>query len=267
MRGFAARERAILPEGFARRRRAGGHARHARRCAATSRACGDDRRQAAREIGRVAPSAAAVGTRRARIEPMRVARQRRHVSRAVRQACRSASRRSTPRRAAKVSAMRWRSTGAASLATSSSEGERRPLTSARARVASISACAARGPGPQATCGAIAGSPSPGRAARTRSRMASTIFSPTGSRRTRRCVAISSSARQRLRRLRDMLAGRLHQDAPLVGAVGIDARRSASGSGRAAPRAADRCPPAPADFASRAHGTGAAGRARWPATLT
>src|SRR5258708_693553 len=50
-------------------------------------------------------------------------------------------------RAAKESAMRWRSTGAASAITSSSEGLSRPSMRARARQASISAWLARGPGP------------------------------------------------------------------------------------------------------------------------
>ena len=59
--------------------------------------------------------------------------------------------RDSPRaRAAKVSAMRCWSTGMARRRTSSGEGARRPVSSASARTASISACAARGPGPQAT---------------------------------------------------------------------------------------------------------------------
>src|SRR5262249_50056652 len=54
-------------------------------------------------------------------------------------------------RAAKLSAMRWRNTGAASATTSSMEGASRASSKARARQASISAWLARGPGPQATC--------------------------------------------------------------------------------------------------------------------
>ena len=45
------------------------------------------------------------------------------------------------------------------------------------------------------------------------------------------------------------------------------RRSPAGSGRAAPRAADRCPPARSGSASPARGTAAAARARRPATAT
>ena len=98
-------------------------------------------------------------------------------------------------RAAKPSAIRWISTGCASAATSSSPGTRRPWISARARIASISACAARGPGPQLTASRTAAwvSGVPGRAARTRSRMRSSTGSPTGSRRISRCAAIRLSA--------------------------------------------------------------------------
>ena len=85
---------------------------------------------------------AAIPTARTPLQPM----PRRPAGRSPRPA-------STPSaRAEKFSAMRWRSTGrrqrrdiVEARATS------RPSSSARARHASISACAARGPGPQATC--------------------------------------------------------------------------------------------------------------------
>ena len=60
----------------------------------------------------------------------------------------------------------------------------------RLELTTLSDCLARGPGPQA----ISFSPSSlGRAARTSDRIASTTESPTGSRRTSRCAAISASA--------------------------------------------------------------------------
>jgi hypothetical protein len=163
-------------------------------------------------------------------------------------------------RAAKVSAMRCFSTGSASAATSSFDGDRRP-SPARGRGRRASAPAlARGPGPQATfCGRL-GIALSGRAERTRSRIASTTLSPTGRRRTRRWIDHQLFRAHRLRGPWPRLAGGLDQDALFGGAVGIEARRSASGSGRAGPRAGDRCLPARAGSASPAHGRGRAGRA-------
>ena len=68
-------------------------------------------------------------------------------------------------RAAKLSAMRWRRTGAAIASTSSSVGAKRPFSAARARATSVSACAARGPGPQTSVSAThaGASGAPGRA--------------------------------------------------------------------------------------------------------
>ena len=54
-------------------------------------------------------------------------------------------------RAAKVTAMRWRSTGRARALTSSTEGASLPSSSALTRTASIRLWLARGPGPQAIC--------------------------------------------------------------------------------------------------------------------
>ena len=77
--------------------------------------------------------------------------------------------------------------------TSSIDGESRPSMSARARATSISAWLARGLAPQAINLPISPLSGPGRAERTRLRIASTTDSPTGRRRTRRCAANSSSA--------------------------------------------------------------------------
>src|ERR1019366_8895975 len=95
-------------------------------------------------------------------------------------------------RAAKVSAMRCLSTGSASSSTSSTDGAKRPSSSARARTASIKAWLARGPGPQEISLPRSPASGPGRAERTNVRIASTTDSPTGKRRTSRCAAIKSS---------------------------------------------------------------------------
>ena len=71
-------------------------------------------------------------------------------------------------------------------------GARRPCIRARARVASISAWAARGPGPQARFFCTAGSSAlSGRAPRTSFNMASSTVSGTGMRRMSCCAAINS----------------------------------------------------------------------------
>ena len=98
-----------------------------------------------------------------------------------------------PGLAAKLSAMRCFKIGSAKSTTSSIDGAKRPSSSARARTASISAWLARGLGPQAISLAVSPPSDPGRAERTSERIASTTDSPTGSRRTRRCAAIRSSA--------------------------------------------------------------------------
>ena len=69
------------------------------------------------------------------------------------------------------------------------------------------------------------------------------------------------------RLRPRGAGGLDQNALLRDPIRVAAHRSATKTGRAAPRARDRSPPAPAGSASPAHGKGAAGRNRSPAMLT
>ena len=76
-------------------------------------------------------------------------------------------------------------------------GASRPSSSARARTASMKAWLARGPGPQAieVADVLQRRPSSGRAARTRRRIASTTFSPTGMRRTTVCASIRSSGVQ------------------------------------------------------------------------
>ncbi len=149
-------------------------------------------------------------------------------------------------------------------------GCNRPCSSARARVASISAWPARGPGPQARClvtsvdlafagpaGAHQSSgsrPPPCR----RSRM----------RRTMRCAAHAARRRSSppaapgIRR-----AGGDDQHLPLGFECWDNRRRSAAGSGRAALRAADRCLPAPAGSASPAHGRAAAADESGPPTET
>ena len=159
-------------------------------------------------------------------------------------------------RAAKVSAMRWRSTGAASATTSSIDGAAvRRAARGRGRPAS-SAWLARGPGPQAMWLArvVGRCRSSGRPARTsfedrldhafadRHAAHQALCRQQFGRRSapasacpRRCrwSPAASAARRRDRDSR---------------------RRSAAGSGRAAPRAADRCLPAPAGSASPARGT-------------
>ncbi len=104
----------------------------------------------------------------------------------------------------------------------------------------------------------------GRAERTRSRIASTTVSPTGMRRTRRWVAMSASASRRPAACASVGAGGLDQHAPLGLAVGIADVDLRAGSGRAGPRAAGRCPPAPAGSGSRARGTGCGRSWRSPA---
>ena len=95
-------------------------------------------------------------------------------------------------RAAKLSAIRCRSTGGANATTSSTEGLSLPSSSARARQANINAWLARGPGPQATWRLISStSDSSGRPDLTNFRIASTTLSPTGTRRTSRWAAASS----------------------------------------------------------------------------
>ena len=84
----------------------------------------------------------------------------------------------------------------------------------------MSACAARGPGPQPIPFDSSGSPSPGRAARTRSRMASTMRSPIGARRTRRCASDRSSAVMTGSGLVPRSPGGFNQYATLGRAVGI-----------------------------------------------
>ena len=163
--------------------------------------------------------------------------------------------------------MRCLSTGSASAITSSIDGASRPSSSARARATSISACEARGLGPQAISLPRSPASGPGRAERTSLRIASTTDSPTGRRRTRRCAAIRSSAVIAAFGLGFLDAGGLEHDAPLGGRGRDSRRRSASGSGRAALRAADRCPPARSGSASPARGTASGTSWRAPATVT
>ena len=114
-----------------------------------------------------------------------------------------------------------------------------------------------GPGPRRRAGARrAGCPRAGRRAPA-SRIASTTLSPTGMWRTRRCAASRSAAFST--GCASASSGRWSRAASAARRRVRDSRRRcASGSGRAAPRAADMCLPAPAGSGWPAHGTAAAG---------